>query len=106
MGRGSTVSGAALPRAAGSSLHAQLDGHRRILPMTPKKRPGPGSPGSTFASPHPSPAYRGRFLSFFATTPIPTDEDVAPFLMTPHPELRGHAPGDLLENAFGFEAVK
>ena len=33
-------------------------------------------------------------------------EDVATFLMTPHPELRGHAPGELLENAFGFEAAK
>lgn len=33
-------------------------------------------------------------------------EDVARFLMTPHPELRGHAPTDLLESAFGFETVK
>jgi transcriptional regulator with XRE-family HTH domain len=33
-------------------------------------------------------------------------EDVAKFLMTPHPELRGHPPVDLIENEFGFEAVK
>ena len=33
-------------------------------------------------------------------------EDVATFLMAPHPKLRGHAPGDLRENACGFEAVK
>ena len=33
-------------------------------------------------------------------------EDVATFLTTPHPELRGHVPGELLENSFGFEAVK
>lgn len=33
-------------------------------------------------------------------------EDVAKFLMTPHDELKGHPPVDLIENAFGFEAVK
>ena len=33
-------------------------------------------------------------------------EDVATFLRTPHADLRGHAPVELLENAFGFEAVK
>lgn len=33
-------------------------------------------------------------------------EDLPKFLMTPHPELRGHSPADLLDNAFAFEAVK
>jgi transcriptional regulator with XRE-family HTH domain len=33
-------------------------------------------------------------------------EDVARFLTTPHPELRGHPPIELIENAFGVEAVK
>jgi transcriptional regulator with XRE-family HTH domain len=33
-------------------------------------------------------------------------EDLPKFLMTPHPELRGHLPADLLENEFSFEAVK
>lgn len=32
--------------------------------------------------------------------------DLPKFLMTPHPELRGHSPADLLDNAFAFEAVK
>lgn len=33
-------------------------------------------------------------------------EDLPKFLMTPHPDLRGHPPVDLLDNEFGFEAVK
>ncbi len=33
-------------------------------------------------------------------------EDLPKFLMTSHPELRGHTPADLLDNEFGFEAVK
>lgn len=33
-------------------------------------------------------------------------EDVPKFLMASHQELRGHAPADLLDNEFGFEAVK
>lgn len=33
-------------------------------------------------------------------------QDLPKFLMTPHPELRGHPPADLLDNEFGFEAVK
>ena len=33
-------------------------------------------------------------------------EDLPKFLLTPHPELRGHPPADLLENEFSFEAVK
>ena len=33
-------------------------------------------------------------------------EDLPKFLMTPHPELKGHAPVDLLDNEFSFDAVK
>lgn len=33
-------------------------------------------------------------------------EDLPKFLMAPHPELRGHSPAALLDNEFGFEAVK
>lgn len=33
-------------------------------------------------------------------------EDVPRFLTAPHPELKGYPPVDLLENGFGFEAVK
>lgn len=33
-------------------------------------------------------------------------EDLPKFFLSPHPDLRGHPPVDLLDNAFGFDAVK
>jgi hypothetical protein len=33
-------------------------------------------------------------------------EDLPKFLTAPHPELRGHPPMALLDNEFGFEAIK